>query len=78
MTVDEILKLLAHGTRWQLIGARTGKKLCNYLNRGVTLLKYADMEVTSRPIVAGLEVNGDVKHINDFVVPMITIWVLGE
>lgn len=78
MTVDETLKLLAHGTKWQLIGARTGKKLCSYLNRDVTLLKYADMEVTSRPIDAGLEVNGNVKHINDFVVPMITIWVLGE
>ena len=40
MTVKEGLDLLQYGTDWELIGGKTGKKLCDTHNKKETREKY--------------------------------------
>ena len=76
MTVRDIVKLLSYGTRWKLVGARTGKKLCDSFNKDKTKEKYMDMPVVDNPIVADFYVSKNT--FNDYVTPMISIWVSGQ
>ena len=76
MKVKEVLNLLAYGTDWQLVGGKTGKKLCNHYNKKETQEKYMDMTVCEQPIVADFEVQKSISF-TKFVKPMISIWVSG-
>ena len=53
MTVKEVLSLLSYGKRFELVGARTGKRLCcSWNNKKEYIEKYNDYEVTDSPIYA--------------------------
>lgn len=77
MTVREAISLLSYGTHWQLVGARTGKKLCNKWNKEKTREKYMDKPVTSEPFKADFYVSKNIPF-TEYVKPMISIWVSGE
>lgn len=80
MTVGEVLDLLSYGTEWQLVGARTGKKLCDNYNKKETQEKYMDLPVCDNPIKADFRVRKSdvVKSMTQFIKPMVSIWVSGE
>ena len=80
MTVREVLDLLSYGTEWQLIGARTGKKLCDNYNKKETQEKYMDLTVCDKPIRADFRVRkcGIVTSMTEYIMPMVSIWVSGE
>ena len=80
MTVREIKSLLFYGTNWQLVGAKTGKKLCDNYNKKETIEKYMDLTVSDTPIIADFSVRKDsvFKHTTDYMKPMITILVSGK
>ena len=59
MTVREVKELLFYGTNWQLVGARTGKKLCDSYNKKETIEKYMDLSVSDTPIMADFNVRKD-------------------
>ena len=45
MTVKEVLSLLSYGERFELVGARTGKRLCcSWNNKKEYIEKYNDYE----------------------------------
>ena len=76
MTVKEVLDLLQYGTDWELIGGKTGKKLCDTHNKKETREKYMDMTVCSSPICASFYANKSYSSIK-YVKPIISIWVSG-
>ena len=77
MTVREALALLSYGTDWQLVGAKTGKKLCNKNNKKKTQEKYMNMLVTDEPFKADFYISKSLSF-TSYVQPMISIWVQGE
>ena len=77
MTVRDIVKLLSYGTKWKLVGARTGKRLCDNFASEKTREKYMDMPVIDDPIVADFYVSKNMPLTN-YVTPMISIWVSGQ
>lgn len=77
MTVAQAIALLSIGSRWRLVGARTGKTLCKSSNKEKTKAKYMDKKVTDHPFVADFEAYGKMMF-TDFIHPMISIWVSGE
>lgn len=76
MTVREALEMMSYGTKWRLIGAMTGKKICDYSNSEKLREKYMDLETTDHPFVADFKVNAN-KPFTDYILPMISIWVSG-
>ena len=75
MTVKEVISLLSYGIRFELVGARTGKRLCcNWNNKKEDIEKYNDYEVIDGPIYASLCTSKD----NNYAYPIISIWVSGE
>lgn len=75
MKVKEVLDLLNRGVPFELVGARTGKRLCSSRhNRNETIEKYHEYTVGDAPISVGVFMS---KH-SDYVYPQIKIWVLGE
>ena len=75
MTVKEVLSLLSYGKRYELVGARTGKRLCcSWNNKKEYIEKYNDYEVIDGPIYASLCTSKD----NNYAYPIISIWVSGE
>ena len=77
MTVREVVQLFCYGTDWQLIGGKTGKKLCTCFSREKTREKYMDKKVSAAPLKADFYVSKP-THFTEFVKPMISIWVSGE
>ena len=80
MIVREVLDLLFYGTEWQLVGAKTGKKLCDSYNSKKVQEKYKDLRVSDTPISADFRVskNSVVKCMTNYIKPMVTIWVSGH
>lgn len=80
MTVREVLDLLFYGTHWQLVGATTGKKLCDNYNKKETRERYMDLRVYDQAISADFRVQKDsvVKSMTNYIRPMVTIWVSGK
>ena len=75
MTVKEVLSLLSYGKRFELVGARTGKRLyCSLNNKKEYIEKYNDYEVTNSPIYASLYTSKK----KNYAYPIISIWVSGE
>lgn len=76
MKVRDVIDLLSYGTHWQLIGARTGKKLCNSHSK-----KHKDeyMEYEAYKIFPSFYTQKSaISGTCDFMCPMINIWVWGE
>ena len=80
MIVREVLDLLSYSTEWQLVGARTGRKLCDSCNMKETQEKYKDLLVCDGPISADFRVSKNViiNSMTDYIKPMVTIWVSGK
>ena len=75
MTVKEVLSLLSLGERFELVGAKTGKRLCCSLNNKKEYIeKYNDYEVADSPISASLWTNKE----KNYAYPIICIWVSGK
>lgn len=74
MKVKEVLDLLSFGTQWQLIGAMTGKKLCNNYSSEKLKNKYMDCSTPANPIFASFRTYNSAKVIES-VTPVISIWV---
>lgn len=75
MTVKEVLSLLSYGERFELVGAKTGKRLCcSLINKKEYIEKYNDYEVPDSPIYASLYTNKE----KNYAYPIISIWVSGE
>ena len=77
MTVRQILKFLAYGTEWRLVGARTGKILCTSRNTDKTREKYMEKTVIDEAIKADFYVSKNIPF-TEYITPMISIWVSGE
>lgn len=76
MKVREIINLLSYGTQWQLIGAMTGKKLCNNYSSEKLKSKYMDCDTPSDPIFTSFRTHTTYHDKTvDSVTPMINIWV---
>lgn len=74
MKVKEVIDLLSYGVQWQLIGAMTGKKLCNSKSTNKMKDRYMDLEVHS--IFPSFYTQQDhITRTYDFIQPMICIWV---
>ena len=78
MKVAELIKLLSFGTRYKLIGAKTGLPLYkSWVNKNLD--KYKDLDVADAPIEASFHVQcrygitGEIEHIR----PIILIYVSG-
>lgn len=79
MTVREVLDLVSYATEWQLVGAKTGKKLCDNYNKKETREKYMDLRVSDEPISADFRVSrSHIKCMTNYIKPMVTIWVSGH
>lgn len=75
MTVKEVLSLLSCSEKFELVGARTGKRLCcSWNNKKEYIEKYNDYEVTDSPIYPSLYTSKE----NNYAYPIISIWVSGE
>ena len=57
MKVKEVIDLISYGTHWQLIGAMTGKKLCNSYSSENLKSKYMDCSVCKAPIFASFNIH---------------------
>lgn len=77
MIVREAIKLISYESDWKLIGARTGKKLCNSFSREKTKEKYMELTVTDAPFVADFSIGKSIS-INTYARPIISIWVSGQ
>lgn len=75
MKVKEVIDLISYGTHWQLIGAMTGKKLCNNYSSEKLKSKYMDCDVPTDPIFTSFRIHNDYNKIVDSVTPVINIWV---
>ena len=74
-TVKDITSLLFNGQHYELVGARTGKRLaCTWNNKKEFLQKFDDYIVTNAPIYTSLITS----KANDYTYPIISIWVSGE
>ena len=75
MTVKEVLSLLSFGERFELVGAKTGKRLfCSLNNKKEYIEKDNDYEVTDSPIYGSLYTRKE----KNCAYPIISIWVSGE
>lgn len=75
MTVKEVLSLLSYGERFELVGAKTGKRLCcSWNNKKAYIEKYNDYEVPDSPIYSSLYTSKK----NNYAYPIISIWVSGK
>ena len=76
MKVKEVIDLISYGTQWQLIGAMTGKKLCNNYSSEKLKSKYMDCDVPKSPIFASFDIyNNAISKMSEYISPMICIWV---
>ena len=76
MKVKEVIDLISYGTHWQLIGAMTGKKLCNSYSSEKLKSKYMDCDVPESPIFASFNIhNNPISKMGESMSPMICIWV---
>ncbi len=79
MKVKEVIDLMSYGTHWQLIGAMTGKKLCNSYSSENLKSKYMDCSVCDAPIFASFNIhNSPISKMGESMSPMICIWVSGQ
>ena len=78
MTVKEVYALLSYGTRWRLVGAYSGKILCRNSSSSKQKDKYAECQVTDKPIIADVDVHRDCCGLTDYITPMVSIWVSGK
>lgn len=78
MTVKEVLALLSYSTRWKLVGAYSGKILCRNTSSSKQKDKYAECDVTDKPIVADIYASRDYCGFTDYIAPMVSIWVSGK
>lgn len=76
MTVGEMRKLCGE-YHYQLIGARTGKKLANnWKNSKETLVKYDNCFTSG--IFPSMKINTNYVNLPTCVIPIISIWVEDE
>lgn len=74
-TVKDITSLLFQGQHYELVGAKTGKRLgCTWNNKKEFLKMFDDFEVIDEPIYTSLRT---VKASN-YTYPVISIWVSGK
>lgn len=75
MIIKDVLNLLAYGTQYELIGARTGKTLCSsWNNKKEYIARFHDCIVSDTPIFPSLRIFTD----NKCVYPIVAIWVSGK
>lgn len=77
MKVAELIKLFSLGTRYKLIGAKTGKNLYkSWVNKNFD--KFKDLEVSYIPMEASLQIqHGAVTGQPEYIRPIILIYVSG-
>lgn len=75
MKVKEVIDLLSYGVQWQLVGAMTGKKLCNNYSSEKLKSKYMDCDTPHNPIFTSFRTHTNCAKIIDSVDPIINIWV---
>lgn len=74
-TVKDIVSLLSCGQHYELVGARTGKRIaCTWNNKKEYMERFSDYSVTDTPIYTSLYTS---KR-SDYTYPIISIWVSGE
>lgn len=75
-TVEEIVNLLCDDVSYELIGAKTGRKLASSFNNKKETIKrlYFDKPVPDHPI----RVDFRSVSLSNFIEPIIKIWVSGE
>lgn len=80
MTVRQVVSMLGYGHYYQLIGARTGKKLANSWNNSKSIGRFDECEVPDEhAIFASFRTNKDyIAGVTDAVYPIINIWVSGK
>lgn len=72
MTVKQILDLLCPWQKFELVGARTGKRLCcSWNNKKEFIAKYHDCKVCDTPIFASLYT----AKSNNYTYPIVSIYV---
>ena len=75
MTVKELLDLLGFDTKYELIGAKSGRRLCSsWNNKKEYIERYYDCRVTDKPIYASLMTSDR----NNYTYPIVSIYVSGE
>ena len=77
MKVNDILNMLSYSTQYELIGARTGKKLYkSWINTNID--KYKDLDVTPEcSITTALRIRNNSIGINESAYPILVIYVTG-
>lgn len=79
MKVSNVIDMLAYGVPWQLIGAGSGKKLCNDSSSDTLKSKYMDDETTTEPIFVSLKVRkNNIINTVESCYPIVNIWVYGR
>lgn len=76
MKVGEI-RSLCKSHYYQLIGARTGRKLANNWNNSQEILAKYDDCLTSE-IFPSMKINTDIFNMPSYVFPIICIWVVDK
>lgn len=76
MKVGEI-RSLCKSYHYQLIGARTGRKLANNWNNSQEILAKYDDCLTSG-IFPSMKINTDIVNMPSYVFPIICIWVVDK
>ena len=78
MEVKDTLQLVHLGTRYELVGAKTGKSLYkSWVNKNLD--KYIDLEVASTPLDVSLcAINNTYVKKTECVYPVLHIWVSGK
>lgn len=76
MKVADLIKLLSYGTRYKLIGAKTGLPLYkSWANKNLD--KFKDLEVADTPIEASFQIQRGVGIEPEYIRPIILIYVSG-
>lgn len=80
MTVRQVVSMLGYGHGYQLIGARTGKKLANNWTNSKSIGRFDDCEVPDEhAIFASFRTDKSyITGVADAVYPIINIWVSGK
>lgn len=80
MTVRQVVSMLGYGHSYQLIGAKTGKKLANSWNNSKSISRFDDCEVPDEhAIFASFRTTKEfISGVTNAVYPTINIWVSGK
>ena len=80
MTVRQVVSMLGYEHGYQLIGARTGKKLANSWNNSKSIGRFNDCEVPDEhAIFASFRTHkAFITGVTDAIYPIINIWVSGK